>query len=464
MSITSQTVRMVADLSFSEIRPDVLDKVKLLILDHLGCMIAGSRQQSSAALTNYLAKIDGGRSSTVAGTDFKFSAPNAAHANAHAATVLSLDDSYVRMGHPGNAIIPAALAVAEQTDASGRSLTEAVVAGYELSLRLGKAMRPTPARQETVWGYAQWQVFGAATASAKVHGLDVEGIATAYGLTAWHAPTAFLGKFYDRPMNRLKNNLGWACKAGITAVDLQLAGFEATHEIFDGENGYWAMGGSDRFDPNDLLVPFGDQWHTLDVGFKPYGACRWIHTTLDCVKKMMTDDGLSSENVIQLEIEIAAEFVRRFNGPWPQDTMEAILHIPYCAALELSGKSTEMGLSSDDLVDPSLRDLAQCFELTIMQDGDAKFRTQNMTPVRVSATLKNGQQVSSYAEYPSGHPQGPSFGSNDVESKFMSLCASVEHSAAAREILAMVSDLENVSVRELMQLTSHKCSKAAWME
>ncbi len=454
MSITSEVTEMVTALQNAELSAEVVAKAKLLILDQLGCMIAGSQRTESAMLTDYLATIDGIGECSVAGTSHRFCASNAAHANAHAATVLSLDDSYVRMGHPGNTIIPTALAVSEQTDASGPELIRSVVAGYELALRLGIAMRPTAQRQEMVWGYGTWQVFGATTAAAMLHGLPSEKLAEAYGLTACHAPTAFLGKFYDRPMNPLKSNLGWACKGAITAVDLCLTGFEATRSIFDGENGYWVMGGSDRFDPAELLLPLSDRSHILDVGFKPYSACRWIHTTIDCIKTLMATEGLTAQNLVHLEINTAAEFVRRFNGPWPKDLMEAILHIPYCTALELSGKSTAVGLVEQDLGDGELRNLSDRFELTIMPEGDDEFMNRQVTPVRVTARLNDGRQVSSFAEYPSGHPKGPSFGRPEVHSKFIGLCRSVSREEDGHRLMSLVQNIETTSVRELMALTA----------
>ncbi|ESZ12160.1 MmgE/PrpD family protein [Mesorhizobium sp. L48C026A00] len=133
---------------------------------------------------------------------------------------MSLDDSYILFGHPGASNIPAALAVAEELGSSGKELIAAIVGGYEMSLRLGTAMRPSEDRDRKVKGYATWQIFGACTAASLLQRFSAIQIADAYGLTPMHAPLPFLCKFHSRPMSLLKNNYGWANKGAIMAVDL----------------------------------------------------------------------------------------------------------------------------------------------------------------------------------------------------------------------------------------------------
>ncbi|MER8371004.1 MmgE/PrpD family protein [Mesorhizobium sp. M1378] len=451
MPLTQDVASTVGRLTYDELPAHVRDQAKLLVLDHVGCMIAGSATRGAGQMTPYLAGIDSGGLSTVFGTSLRFHPANAAHANAHSASMLSLDDSYILFGHPGASIIPAALAVAEEVNSSGTELIAAIVGGYEMSLRLGTAMRPSEDRDRQVKGYASWQVYGACTAASLLHRFSAEQIADAYGLTPMHAPLPFLRKFHSRPMSLLKNNYGWANKGAITAVDLVRAGFQGNRTIFDGDDGFWAMAGSDRFEPRDMLDRWGERYFILETGFKPFGVCRWIHTAVDCLRALLTRYRFGRADIKGIHVETVSEFVRDFNGPWPQSTVEAAFHIPYALALELHDKSSATGLRENDLADKNLHETASQISLSTLVGADEKFYAKKLLPARVNVTLRNGAAFSEEAEVPTGAPGGPAFGPAEVEAKFLTLARPIIGEANAMRLKHALLELESLSVRDALK-------------
>ncbi|ESZ65972.1 hypothetical protein X727_27565 [Mesorhizobium sp. L103C119B0] len=451
MSLTQDVANTVASLTYDELPDHVRDKAKLLVLDHVGCMIAGSTTRGAHQMTPYLARIDSGGPSTVFGTSLRFHPANAAHANAHGVSMLSLDDSYILFGHPGASIIPAALAVAEDVGSSGKELITAIVGGYEMSLRLGTAMRPSEDRDRQVKGYATWQIFGACTAASLLYRFTATQIVDAYGLTPMHAPLPFLRKFHSRPMSLLKNNYGWANKGAITAVDLVRAGFHGNSTIFDGDDGFWAMAGSDRFAPRDMLDQWGERYFILETGFKPFGVCRWIHTAVDCLRALLARHRFGRADISGIHVETVSEFVRDFNGPWPQSTVEAAFHIPYALALELHDKSSATGLREDDLADKDLQETASRISLTTLAGADEKFYAEKRLPARVSVTLESGETLSAEAEIPTGAPGGPAFGPSEVEAKFLTLTSPIIGEANAVRLKEALLELESLSVRDALK-------------
>ncbi|WP_027170253.1 MmgE/PrpD family protein [Mesorhizobium sp. WSM3224] len=452
MSLTENIATTVASLTYDELPERVRDKARLLVLDHVGCMIGGSRTHGAKQMTPYLGRTDSGGPSTVFGTPLRFHPANAAHANGHSASMLSLDDSYIGFGHPGASLIPAALAVAEEVDSSGRELIAAIVGGYEMSLRLGAALRPSEDRNRQVWGYASWQIFGACTAASLLHRFTGAQIADTYGLTPMHAPLPFLRKFYSRPMSLLKNNYGWANKGAITAVDLVRAGFHGNRTIFDGGDGFWAMAGSDRFEPRDMLEGWGQRYFILDTGFKPYGVCRCIHTAIDCLRALLARHRFGCTDVKSIHVETVSEFVRDFNGPWPDSsTVEAAFHIPYALALELLDKSSATGLREEDLLDENLKNTAALIDVSTLAGADEKFYAQRLLPARVSVTLHSGETLSAEAEIPTGAPGGPPFGSAEVGAKFLTIASPVIGEAKAASLKEALLKLEDLSVRDALK-------------
>ena len=442
MRLTLDVAKNVEDFSFSSIPNDVKDRAKLLILDNLGCTIAGSRTESAGKMLSYLRRVAADGVSKVWGTPFSFDSANAAHANAHFASVLSLDDSYIQFGHPGSSIIPAAVAVAAEIGSTGEQLLTAIIGGYEMSLRLGSALRPSTERDARVQGYATWQIYGACTASCILHRLETEQVADAYGIVATHAQLPFLRKFHSQPMCELKNNYGWANKAAIVSVDLARAGFNGNRTIFDGEDGFWMMAGSDRFDPDKMLARWQDRYFVREVGFKPFAVCRWIHTTIDCVRSLMSEYGITHRDVKLVRVETANEFVEEFTGEWPTTTTEAAFHIPYAVSLELHEKTSANGLSSGSLSDQAIHETGKRVQVEALSGGDEKFRRQRVLPAQVTMFLSDGRTVSRYSELPSGAPDGPPYGQADVVDKFLRLSVPILGQRPAESLADDVLSLE----------------------
>ena len=452
MELTMAVAAASNELAFRFLPQHIVEKTKLLLLDQMGCTLAGSRSECTERLTHYLSNIDAGGESSVFGTGKKFSVSNAAHANGHAQTVLSLDDSFVRFGHPGNSVIPAALATAESLNSTGQELITAIVAGYEMSMRLGMAIRASAKRDKAVKGNASWQIYGATTACAKLHHLSSEQTASAYGLAAMHAPLPFIRKFYSKPINRLKNNYGWACKGAVTAVELTLAGFEGNRSIFDGDCGFWVMAGSDQFDAQKLLLPYDERSFVSEIGFKPYGVCRWIHTAIDCIRDLIRQDGLSYDNFEQIQIRTADEFINDLDGPWPESTIEATVHIRCAIALELHNKSTALGIREQDLTHPNLPITARRITLETMPGADELFFKDSLLPVEVTAQFKDGRVESRYAEFPKGHPSGPAFGAAEVIHKFHSLSDPILGASTAGSLCERILKLDRLNVKQAVCL------------
>ncbi|TWF43437.1 MmgE/PrpD family protein [Neorhizobium alkalisoli] len=447
--VTGRLADYVCAIDGKALPAPVRDAVKLLLLDNVGCAIAGARTKPAIAFRNCLAQFasDGSRGSTVLGHGRLAPAP-AAGANAYAASVLSFDDSIVRLGHPGTATIPAALAAAEAMDCDGRDLIAALVAGYEVMLRIGEAIRPSPASAQQVQGLATWQIFGAASALGRLYGFEPAQVANLFGITAQMAPVPFLGKFYDGPKAWLKNNYGWSAIGAVLAADLNAGGFVGNRDIFDGDNGFWAMAGSDRQDANAMTAGLGEDYRLLQVGFKPYGCCRWVHSALDIVRDLRSQNAGKEPTCI--EIETISAVVEDFAGPLPQSIFDAQFHLPYLVALEMHGKSSAFGLRDEDLEDGVLHDCASRVSLSVLAGADEKFLGQSLLPARLTLSFADGESVSAYAEVPKGAPGGPQFGSFEIIDKFMHLCEPSIGKGAAGRLRDAILDIEERPVAKVL--------------
>ena len=134
----------VAGLAYEAIPADVIARIKLLILDSLGCALYGTELPWSRILMTTLGGLDQTKACAVWGTDRRLSAPHAALVNGTLVQSFELDDVH-RAGvlHVGAVTLPALFAVAElRPGMSGRDFLRAAVAGYEIGPRVGLCMGP----------------------------------------------------------------------------------------------------------------------------------------------------------------------------------------------------------------------------------------------------------------------------------------------------------------------------------
>src|SRR5207344_2254161 len=120
------------------------ERLKLPILDSLGCAVYGANLEWCRILQDTFGKLDATRTTSVWGTGLTLSSTNAALVNGTEVQSFELDDVH-RVGvlHVGAVTLPALFAVAElRPGMSGRDFLRAAVAGYEIGPRVGLCMGP----------------------------------------------------------------------------------------------------------------------------------------------------------------------------------------------------------------------------------------------------------------------------------------------------------------------------------
>ena len=358
---TGGVAAFVAGLHYDAIPAPVLERIKLLILDSLGCAIYGAALPWSRILADTLSRVDSTQSSTVWGTSLKLSAPHAALVNGTLVQSFELDDVH-RIGvlHVGAVTLPAVLAVAELQHMSGRDFLRACVAGYEIGPRVGMCMGPEHIAQGWHSG-ATVGVFSAAAGAAAALKLNVEQTVHALGIGGTQAAGLMAAQF-GAMVKRM--HAGRAAQSGLYGALLAQNGFTGIVDVFESPYGGFCSTFSrsdDRFDLSQLVDGLGERFETMRIALKFYSCVGSNHTTLDAIRVMQGRHPFSASDIERIVVHGSRVTVDHVGWKYvPQGLTSAQLNLPYCVAtLLLDGDVFVDQFTEDKVADPQRMTLAE---------------------------------------------------------------------------------------------------------
>ena len=409
-------VRQSAEMPVDDVPPAAIAKARVLLLDTVGCVLAGSSAEAAGELREAVAFWGGREQATILGFGERTSAPWAAFVNSAVGHARDYDDTHdTAVNHASVTVIPAALAMAEARSrsedgpawlprgpVSGREFLAAVAVGLEVCNRMGLAFidnlhagwLPT-----TLWG-----PFASAAACGRLLGLDVERMGHAFGF----AYSQIHGNRQALVDGALAKRIqpGWSASAGVQAACLAASGLTAARGIVSGSCGLATLYTGGRFDPAPL-AGLGGFEETLNISIKPYPSCRCTQPVIDAALEICGRWGVSAEDIADGVIRLTTCAMTQIGAPFRlrgNPTVDAQFSGPYTAALAfLHGR-------------PGLRD----FEAeTVRERGDVvelagRFRAEefepdssSLVPAEVEVTLRSGETRRVRAEAAKGSPAKP---------------------------------------------------------
>ena len=270
------------------------------VIDTLGAIAYGSAQPWSMAAARHAVATGGGGACTVVGWDEGASPPMAAFANGTAAHAFELDDVHEEaVNHPGAVVVAAALAVAEETDASGLVFLEAVVVGYEAMARAGLGVGPVSHMLAGFHPTSMSGVFGAAAAAAHLRGLDAARLNHAFGIGASLASGTM--EFAASGGMAKRIHAGRAAEGGIMAAALAADGFEGARDGLAGRHGFCRIFTNDPR-PELLVEGLGERWMIDEITVKPYASCSDVHPMVQAASKLVAEHGVRAAEIERIVV------------------------------------------------------------------------------------------------------------------------------------------------------------------
>lgn len=412
-------------LDWARLPHAVRERTKELVLDLLGVALRGTLAPSSTPASVIARRLGGGGGASLIGSPERAAAPWAALANGTAAHALELDD--VTSGsslHPGVVVIPAALAVAEERALSPTRLLEAIVSGYEVTMRVGDALNAPSAYARGFHPTGVAGVFGAAMAAGRAVGLDTDRLVAALGI-AGTMSAGSLAYLSDGSWTK-RLNPGWAAHGGIVAAYLAEEGFTGPADAFEGPHGL-LRGYTDDPRPDRLTSGLEGPLAILDVSIKPYACCRYNHGLIDAMLALRAK-GLRPADVERIRLGVLSAGALLVSEPIekkraPENVVDAQFSAPFAAAVALVRGAARLDQYTEEtLRDPAIRALLAVTDCYRDDALDARYPAH--WPAAVEVRTRDGRHLSIRVDDPTGEPANP-LTREQLRSKFTSLALAV---------------------------------------
>jgi 2-methylcitrate dehydratase PrpD len=435
---TAAIVEFVGELRHVALPDEVRHYARRHLLDTVGVMIAGAGGDVATRAEAVLAAARPAGRIPVPGRARRADLIDAAFLGGTAAHGIELDDGF-RQGsvHPGCVVVAAALALGYDRRADGRALMEAIVAGYETVIAIGRACHPD-LRQRGFHPTAAVGVFGSAAAAGKLRGLSPDALANAFGLAASSAAGLFAFVNGGGDIKRL--HAGHAAREGLQAALLAEQGVEGPPGVIEARDGFmqaFARAEKVRAVVLPPAMPFG----ITDCYIKPYPCCRHIQPAVEALIGLTNDENILSDEVQRIEVatyRIAAEHAET---GW-DDFASAQLSFPYLIGLALKFRAVKFEhFSEQTRSDPAFAAIARKLSVTAPPDVDRLY--PQLRPARVTVTTARGS-FTRQADEALGSRIVP-LDDAGLKAKFLDLVGPVLSAARAKELGERLWSLDEIS-------------------
>ncbi len=444
MGATQVLAEYVNKTSFSALPKEVVRKAEGIILDTLGCGIAGYTLASHEFhwILDLVKEMGGNPQSTVFLEGMKTSTPQAALVNGVLIHTVDFDDTHMgSISHLGASVVSSTLAMGEKVGADGPSLIAAIVLAYEVAGRIGRAIMPSH--------YKYWHPTGTlgtiatAVSSSKLLGLKTEQMEQAISLAADGAS----GMRYCIDFGDFSKSLhpGLSAWHGIMAAQIIRRGAVGPKGLLEYKSGF-CEAYSDEPNLKALTESLGTFYEIANDSLKAFPTILCSHTPIQGTIKLMKGKNLRLEDVDSIHFRLTPTAPGQGMNYSPDSPLAARLSIPYCVAMAAAEGHISMDQFQEaKIMDPKIREFMK--KVTVESDPEFNSRYPGTLAAHVEIQTRDGSRLKEESIFPKGHPENP-MTDEEIKDKFRRLALVTLDRVQTEEIIEKVYDLENLKRTE----------------
>jgi 2-methylcitrate dehydratase PrpD len=414
---------------------EVVQKGKSHTLDSLAAIVSGSTLKPGQLGLQHAREQGGKEECSVLGSNLKTTPVVAAFANGMSGHADETDDSNSQM-HPGCAIVPASLAMAESQNRSGEALLRAVILGYDIGFRFHQAFAP----RSTSFG----ATFGASAAAGALAELNAVQLCYLISYAAQQASGSRAWVGDDDHIEKAFDYAGMPARNGVTAALLIQSGFTGNRDVLEGDQGIIKTYAP--CDPEKLLAGLGQRFTITSCLVKKYPVGSPMMETVDATLALIVKQPIQAEDVEKVIVRIPASGARTVNNRHMPD-----VNVQYMvSSILMDGKLTfDSAHDYERFRNPRVLALREKVQLI---GDDEMERSGHRFQGLVEVTLKNGQTLREHVINCQGRPENP-MSPEEVEKKAAWLMEPVLGKTYVDQIISSIRRFETIpSIRDLTKL------------
>jgi 2-methylcitrate dehydratase PrpD len=432
-------------------RADVAGRV----LDLLGICLAALSERPAEVVATTVGEWGGEPAATAIGAATRLPTPSAALVNGTLGHCLDFDDTHLpSVLHPSAAVVPAALAVAEQNDASGPAFLDAVAVGVEVTCRLGMAGYDEEHANSVFFDRGQHATaicgtVGAAVAVGMLYGLTAEQLTSAVGIACSMGSGVIEANRTGGTVKRV--HCGWAAHAGVVAACLARHGLTGPPTVLEGRFGLLRAFCGEQFDISAVTRDLGERWESDRIFVKPYPCNHFTHAGVDAALRIRRT-GIDPATITDITLGVPEPVLRTIAEPIedkrrPLSGYHGAFSGPYTVAAALLGGGGGLGVSHEDFTDSAVADparLALASRVTPRADPECTRIFPHQFPAVLTVRLVGGDVLEERVDHNRGGPENP-LTPQELTTKFRMNAARAVDGATATALADLVVRLSSDS-------------------
>jgi 2-methylcitrate dehydratase PrpD len=379
----------------------------------------------------------------VIGTNITTTAEHAALANGMLGHADETDDSHApSLCHPGCAIVPAALAMAERERRSGAELLRAVALGYDIGTRVNMALHGYEFRDAGHSTHSFGPTFGAAAAAGALAGVNADrarwllsyAAQQCSGISCWMRDEEHIEKAFDFG--------GMPARNGVVAAAMVAAGCTGVEDVFSGERNFFvAYDETHRVGkspvPQRLAEGLGTTFEIMNTNIKRWSVGSPIQAPLDSLLDLIREHGIRGEDVEKLTVRVARQGANTTdNRNMPDICMQHM-----CSVMLLDGIVTFVSAHDEK----RMRDkkvLAVRSRVDLQPDEELTRALPSRQGI-VELRLKDGRELRHHTKAVRGTAQNPMTRA-EVDEKAYHLLTPISGKTRARKLCDQICNIERI--------------------
>lgn len=435
----------VAGFPVEDIPPSAMRHAKLLLVDAIGCALAGDLAAETPAIRATAARVFGGGDITVVNSDETLSEAAAALVNAYLITAMTVCDVYRPAHcHMTPLIVPPALAATESTPTSGTAFLAALVIGMETTTRIALGLDYPTFRRRGWHSPGVVGPLGAAAVVGRIAGFDATTLNNALGLAATQSAGSYLS--WGTPAVKFHQARG--ASSGVLAARLAEAGFKGGQLPLTAPDGGIYHTHTDGGDPDVVVADLGSRWEMEQIAVRLWPGASPVQAMLTAVFDLIESEAADAQSVATVRIRISPEDFETHGGfGRPEGTFEALLSYAYLCSVALTdGGVWFEQVDASRLSDSQLKKFGQ-ERIAVMPGDDIPVNGCEM-----EMEFTDGRRRTRRVEAARGTPQNPA-DEKDVAAKFHRAADPRLGRSRAESLLHLLMNVEDLE--DVRQISGH---------